>query len=46
VSADIVVADAVSPQAWNAFSYVGNSPMVFVNPTRSRISDESLEGLD
>ena len=33
MSADLVVADATSSQAWNAYSYVGNSPLVFRDPT-------------
>jgi RHS repeat-associated protein len=33
VSADPVVPDALNAQAWNRYSYVGNSPLTFTDPS-------------
>jgi len=31
--ADPIVPDALNPQAWNRYSYVGNDPLTFTDPT-------------
>jgi len=36
VSVDPVVGDVYDPQAWNAYSYVGNNPLVRTDPTGER----------
>ena len=33
MSADPTVPDALNPQAWNRYSYVGNDPLTFTDPT-------------
>lgn len=33
MSADLVVADPTSSQAWNGYTYANNSPLVFKDPS-------------
>ena len=33
MSADPIVPDALNPQAWNRYSYVGNDPLTFTDPS-------------
>ena len=40
VSVDPVVGSPGNPQSWNAYSYVGNNPLHYADPTGTRRTDE------
>ena len=44
IQADEIVRDAYNPQSWNRYSYVGNNPIKFIDPSgnRKHISQKDL----